>query len=67
MCFVTAIINGNELVNGKRFSSSKKADKYISSILNTYNCQITEEYEGLNGHELVADYHTRIFVRYANN
>jgi hypothetical protein len=67
MCYVTAIINGSRIVNGKRFSSSKKASKYISSILNTYGCQITEEYESANGHELVADYNNRIFVQSANN
>jgi len=61
MYTVSGQINSN-VVKTKSFSSSRDAYKYISSLLNTYEYQIQEEYDGINGHELVADYHTRFYV-----
>ena len=57
-----AKVNGNVIAHGKRFSSLKAAYRYISSLLNTYSIQIQEEYDGINGHELVSDYNNRFFV-----
>lgn len=57
-----ATINGCNLVNGKRFSSLKAAYRYISSLLNTYSFQVQEEYDGINGHELVCDDYTRFYI-----
>ena len=57
-----ATINGYIVVTGKRFSSLKAAYRYISSLLDTYSFQVEEEYDGLNGHELVCDYHTRFYI-----
>lgn len=57
-----ATINGYDLVNGKRFSSLKAAYRYISSLLNTYSFQVQEEYDGINGHELVCDDYTRFYI-----
>jgi predicted component of type VI protein secretion system len=58
---VVAIIHGEQAAN-KRFSSWKKINRYISDLLETYECQIQEEYYGINGHELVASYNTRFYV-----
>lgn len=62
MYYVNYIINGEASTKSKRFSSLKAAYRYISSLLNTYSIQIQEEYDGINGHELVSDYNNRFFV-----
>lgn len=59
---VSAIINGEQVASNKLFSSLKKVDRYISGLLDTYEYQIQEEYDGINGHELVASYNTRFYV-----
>ncbi|MCR5740948.1 MAG: hypothetical protein K6G38_00585 [Gammaproteobacteria bacterium] len=59
---VDAVVNGLTLGKTKRFSSLKAAHRYISSLLNTYSYQIQEEYDGINGHELVCDYNTRFYL-----
>ena len=62
MYTVDARINGNNVAKQKRFSSLEAAYRYISSLLDTYSFQVEEEYDGLNGHELVCDYHTRFYI-----
>ena len=57
-----AKVNGNVIAHGKRFSSLKAAYRYISSLLNTYSFQVQEEYDGINGHELVCDDYTRFYI-----
>ena len=61
-----ATINGYIVVTGKRFSSLKAAYRYISSLLNTYSFQVQEEYDGIQGHELVCDYYTRFYLNKIN-
>ena len=66
MYYVNYIINGEASTKSKRFSSLKAAYRYISSLLNIYSYQIQEEYDGVNGHELVCDYYTRFCITQIN-
>ncbi len=67
MYSVDYIINGELSSKTKRFSSLKVAYRYISSLLNTYSIQIQEEYDGINGHELVSDNDNRFFINLMSN
>ena len=61
MYSVNTVLNGVILRN-KKFSSMSNVDSYISKILFDNHYQISEEYDGINGHELVVDYNTRFYI-----
>ncbi|MCR5740947.1 MAG: hypothetical protein K6G38_00580 [Gammaproteobacteria bacterium] len=57
-----ARVNGNFVAVAKRFNSMSAVYNYIDTVLATSHKQVSEEFDGINGHELVCDFHTRFYI-----
>lgn len=60
---VNAMVNGKVIAKEKQFSNEKDAKKYIYNLIETYSCEVDEEYYGIRGLEFYCDNYTRFSIQ----